>query len=120
LTTRRSIFASSGSGQTIGYLDGGRAYDLLDRPRCEYNEATGNLRDSSTGKVVGHVTLDGRFVRVPWLADEVLPVPAVDAAQTAATPSDQVEGAKSGPSDYFSDADIERALKMVRATLGQS
>ena len=40
VSTRRPIFASRGADQTIGYLEGGRAYDLSDRLRCDYNEAT--------------------------------------------------------------------------------
>jgi len=68
LTERRPIFASRDTSQTIGYFDSEGAYDLSGRLRCRYSEVTGNLSDPETGKIVGHLSLEGKFVGLPgWL-----------------------------------------------------
>jgi hypothetical protein len=118
VSTRRPIFASRGADQTIGYFEGGRAYDLSDRLRCDYNEATGNLSDLVTGRIVGHVSMDSRVVGVSWLVAELFPPPTADTTKTETSADRPVEAGRE-PADS-SDADIERALKMVRAALGQS
>jgi hypothetical protein len=118
LTTRRPIFATKGIDRTIGYLDGGSAYDLSDRLRCYYNEETGNLSDPATGKLVGHVSLEGRFIGLSWLAAELFPPPTVNAAPNANS-SDQAAATEAERSDS-SDADIARAIRMIQTTLGQS
>jgi hypothetical protein len=118
VSTRRPIFASRGADQTIGYLEGGRAYDLSDRLRCDYNEATGNLSDLVTGRIVGHVSMDSRVVGVSWLVAELFPPPTADTTKTETSADRPVEAGRE-PADS-SDLDIERALKMVRAALGQS
>jgi hypothetical protein len=117
LSTRRPIFSSKAINQTIGYFEGGSAYDLSGRLRCRYNEGTGNLSDPLTGKVVGHISLEGRFVGPSWLAAELFPAPATDSGLVASS-SDQRPGAEKERSDS-DNADIERALEMVRVTLGQ-
>jgi hypothetical protein len=118
LTARRRIYASRDISQTIGYFDGEGAYDLSGRLRCRYNEVTGNLSDLQTGKIVGHLSLEGKFVGLSWLAAELFPSPTIDLVRVASS-SDQRAEADKEHSDSF-DADIERALEMVRATLGQS
>jgi hypothetical protein len=117
VTTRRPIFASGEASQTIGYFDGEGAYDLSGRLRCRYNEVTGNLSDPETGKIVGHISLEGRFVGLSWLAAELFPSPTMDLVQAASSSDQPVEVQK----ERFdsSDADIERALEMVRAALGK-
>jgi hypothetical protein len=124
LTTRRPIFSGRAINQRIGYLEGGKAYDLAGRLRCHYNDGTGNLGDLETGKIVGHISLEGRFVGSSWLAAELFPTkdaelfPTKDSVPIASRP-DHDGGVENGRSNS-SDADIERALEMVRATLGQS
>ena len=87
LTTKRPIFASKDPTKKIDYLDGGSAYDLSDRLRCNYSEDTGNLSDPATAKIVGHVSLDGKFIGLSWLAAELFPAPAV--VTQSSTSSDQ-------------------------------
>jgi hypothetical protein len=68
---RRSIFSARGDGEKIGYIEGAEAFNLSGRRRCRYDEQTGNLRDLAGGKIVGHVSLEGRFIGLSWLADEL-------------------------------------------------
>ena len=117
MTERRPIFASRDTSQTIGYFDSEGAYDLSGRLRCRYSEVTGNLSDPETGKIVGHLSLEGKFVGLSWLAAELFPSPTVDLVQVASS-SDRGAEADKEHSDS-SDADIERALEMVRAALGK-
>jgi hypothetical protein len=117
LTTRRPIFASGDISQTIGYFDGEGAYDLSGNLRCRYNEVTGNLSDPATGKIVGHISLEGRFVGLSWLAAELFPSPTMDLVQVASSSDQSAEAGKARPDS--SDADIDRALQMVRVALGR-
>ena len=66
-------------GLQLGYIEGKLAFDLSDRQRCSYAEATGNLCDLNTGKIVGHVSLDGTFVGASWVSDELFGKPSGDA-----------------------------------------
>ena len=53
---RNPIF---GKGRTqIGYIEGGEAFDLSGRKRCNYSKKTGN----DSRKTVGQVSLAGKFV----------------------------------------------------------
>ncbi len=56
----------------IGYVEGGEAFDLSGRKRCNYSKETGNLFDDSR-KTVGHVSLAGKFVGVFSIADKLFP-----------------------------------------------
>ena len=56
----------------IGYVEGGEAFDLSGRKRCNYSKETGNLFDDSR-KTVGHVSLAGKFVGVFSIADKFFP-----------------------------------------------
>ena len=60
-------------GQKVGYIEGSDAFDLLGNKRCKYNHNTGNLFDSTDGQVIGHVSLEGKFVGASWIADELFP-----------------------------------------------
>jgi hypothetical protein len=117
LTRRRPIFAKRGIDQTIGYFDDNGAYDLSGNLRCRYSERTGNLTDLASGKIVGHVSLEGRFVGSHWLVDELFPMASEDLVPIASTSNRDVEVTKERSDS--SDADIARALDMVRQTLGQ-
>jgi hypothetical protein len=45
----------------------------LGNRRCKYNRYTGNLFDTTNGKVIGHVSLEGKFVGASWIADKLFP-----------------------------------------------
>ena len=70
---RRSIFSARGDGERIGYTEGIEAFDLSGQRCCRYDEQTGNLCDLGNGKIVGHVSLKGRFVGLSRQADELFP-----------------------------------------------
>ncbi len=67
---RSSIF-SARDGERIGYIEGGQAYSLSGQRRCRYDGQTGNLCDRGNGEIVGHVSLEGRFVGESWRADKL-------------------------------------------------
>ena len=68
---RRSIFSTKGDGEEIGYIEGAEAFNLSGQRRCRYDGQTGNLRDLGTGSIVGHVSLEGKFVGLSWRVDEL-------------------------------------------------
>jgi hypothetical protein len=61
MVERSPIFGKDST--QIGYVQGGAAFDLSGRKRCNYSKETGNLFDDSR-KTVGHVSLAGKFVGV--------------------------------------------------------
>jgi len=65
-------------GTPIGYVEGGEAFDLSGRKRCNYSKETGNLFDDNN-KTIGHVSLAGRFIGIFSAADKLFP--KIDAAQ---------------------------------------
>jgi hypothetical protein len=71
MAERSAIFSKNAGRPQIGYIEGNKAFDLLGRERCSFNAASGNLCDFDTGKIVGHVSLEGQFVGASWLADEL-------------------------------------------------
>ena len=71
MAERSTILSNKGGRPQIGYVEGNKAFDLLGRERCSFNAASGNLYDFDTGKIVGHVSLEGQFVGASWLADEL-------------------------------------------------
>ena len=68
---RSSIFSARGDGELIGYIEGAEAFNVSGQRRCRYDGQTGNLRDVGTGEIVGHVSLEGRFVGLSWRADRL-------------------------------------------------
>jgi hypothetical protein len=68
---RSSIFSARGDGDQIGYIEGAEAFSLSGQRRCRYDGQTGNLRDLGTGEILGHVSLEGRFVGLSWQADRL-------------------------------------------------
>jgi hypothetical protein len=70
MVERSPIFGKDST--QIGYVQGGAAFDLSGRKRCNYSKETGNLFDDSR-KTVGHVSLAGKFVGVFSIADKLFP-----------------------------------------------
>src|ERR1700722_9205651 len=70
MAERSPIFGKDST--QIGYVEGGEAFDLSGRKRCNYSKQTGNLFDDSR-KTVGHVSLAGKFVGVFSIADKLFP-----------------------------------------------
>ena len=98
---RNPIF---GKGRTqIGYVEGGEAFDLSGRKRCNYSKETGNLFDDSR-KTVGHVSLAGKFVGVSSIADKLFP--KFDNAQT------ELRGIGGTPNQPLSGADELTAIRI--------
>jgi hypothetical protein len=71
MAERRPIFVNKGSLPQIGYVEDNEAFDLSGSRRCIYHAETGNLCDFDTGKIVGHVSLQGFFLGASWIADEL-------------------------------------------------
>jgi hypothetical protein len=74
MSDRTLIFNAKGA--QIGYIEADRALDLTGRERCKYARATGNLSDLNDEKIVGHVSLDGTFVGLCWISDELFGKPS--------------------------------------------
>jgi hypothetical protein len=73
MAERSPIFSAKRDSHRIGYIEGSEAFDLSGRRRCSYNEKTGNLYDPNSKKIIGHVSLEGKFVGASWIADELFP-----------------------------------------------
>lgn len=107
---RLPIFSAREIGQKIGYVEGDGAFDLAGNKCAYYDRATGNLRDTSgSGKVIGHITLQRKFIGASWIAQKLFP---------------RLEGYKDEPEQQTSPAtetplsdDAEQALAMVQETL---
>jgi hypothetical protein len=74
MSERSLIFNAKGA--QIGYIEGDRAFDLIGRKRCKYARATGNLSELNSEKIVGYVSLDGTFVGLSWISDELFGKPS--------------------------------------------
>ena len=70
MVERSPIFGKDST--QIGYVEGGEAFDLSGRKRCNYSKETGNLFDDSR-RTVGHVSLAGKFVGVFSMAEKFFP-----------------------------------------------
>ena len=73
MAERRPIFSTN--GVEIGFIEDSTAFDLFDRPRCNYDVVTGNLSDSTTGKLVGYVSSENNFVVPSRIAAELFGQP---------------------------------------------
>jgi len=85
MAERSPIFSTK--GEQIGYVQGNAAFDLFDRHRCGYDAATGNLSDSTTGKIIAYVSWDKKFVVPSRIAAELFGRPG----ETDADLSNMVE-----------------------------
>jgi hypothetical protein len=74
MSDRSLIFNAKGA--QIGYIEADRAFDLTGRERCKYARATGNLSELNSEKIVGYVSLDGTFVGLSWISDELFGKPS--------------------------------------------
>jgi hypothetical protein len=74
MSDRSLIFNAKGA--QIGYIEADRAFDFTGRERCKYARATGNLSDLNGEKIVGHISLDGTFVGLSWISDELFGKPS--------------------------------------------
>ena len=61
MSGRSPIFSAKVEGELIGYVEGSKAFDKFGHLRCRYDEPSGNLSDLTSGKVVGHVSLEGIY-----------------------------------------------------------
>ena len=73
MSDRSLIFNAKGA--QIGYIEADRAFDLTGRERCKYARTTGNLSELNSEKIVGYVSLDGTFVGLSWISDELFGKP---------------------------------------------
>jgi hypothetical protein len=71
MVERSPIYSAKHRSLKIGYLEGGKAFDLSGNKRCNYNPETGNLLEFDSGKVIGHVSLASFFVGSSWIAAEL-------------------------------------------------
>jgi hypothetical protein len=120
LSTRRPIFSTIRSNEKIGYIDGDNAYDLAGNICCRYSEASGNLTATGTGKVIGHISLEGFFVGLSWIADELFPAMAEVPKPLVTSPEALIpERSDKSETEPFGsvDADVERALENLRMVL---
>ena len=73
MSERSPIFSAKLEGEPIGYVEGSKAFDKFGHLRCCYDALSGNLSDLGNGKIVGHVSLEGKFVGLSWQADKLFP-----------------------------------------------
>src|ERR1700677_3958570 len=74
MAKRSPILSAKNDGRQIGYIEGNEVFDLLGRRRASSNGRTGNLCALDSGKIIGHVSLQGNFVGVSWIADELFSI----------------------------------------------
>jgi hypothetical protein len=74
MSDRSLIFNAKGA--QVGYIEDNSAFDLTGRERCTYARATGNLYDLNGDKIVGHISLDGTFVGLSWISDQLFGKPS--------------------------------------------
>jgi hypothetical protein len=77
MAERRLIF--NAKGFQLGYIEGDAVCDLTGRQRCSYTGATGNLGDLDSGRILGHISLNGTFVGASWLAEDLFGKPRGEA-----------------------------------------
>ena len=70
---RSPIFSAKQNRYQIGYIEGGKAFDLFGRKRCNYCARSGNLRDPDSGTIVGYVSLQGKLIGASWVIDQLFP-----------------------------------------------
>jgi hypothetical protein len=141
MAERRPIFDPKGARPQIGYVEANEAFDLSGRIRSKYDAETGNLHDSNSGRIVGHVSLDGNFVGASWLAEELFgqrqkskidadanmaEMPNASLPDPVSSSSEEGEPAAAGAPDEADDsaapddkeyALLERALGMIRSAI---
>ena len=74
MADRNAIFSAKEGRRQIGFVEGNDAFDLSGRRRASFNAKTGNLYDLDSGRVIGYISFQGKFVGVPVLADGLFAV----------------------------------------------
>ena len=74
MADRNAIFGAKEGRRQIGFVEGNDAFDLSGRRRATFNAKTGNLYDLDSGRVIGYISFQGKFVGVPVLADGLFAV----------------------------------------------
>jgi hypothetical protein len=138
MAERNPIFNAKADNQIIGYVEDTEVFDLMGNKRCHYNPNTGNLVELDSGRIIGHVSLAGYFIGTSWIADQLFaerierdpPTPSrtqLDAAASPVptnSPDESTAAARTDPANEATEAplssDVERALEMIRITLGPS
>ena len=106
---RSPIYSAKHRSLKIGYIEGGKAFDLSGNKCCNYNPKTGNLLEFDSGKVIGHVSLASFFVGSSWIADELFL--QFDSNASPSTPASKI--AAGGLTESLLSSDAERALDSV-------
>ena len=120
MSAMRPIFSDRSLSEKIGYVEGNNAYDLAGNLRCRYDEASGNLFALDNRKVVGHISLEGRFVGLSWIAEELFPASAETSAPLVTSPATSITDQSNEFATEHLDstnADVERALENLRMVL---
>jgi hypothetical protein len=74
MSDRNLIFNAKGA--QIGYIEADQAFDLSGKDRCKFARATGNLFELNGEKIIGHISLDGTFVGLTWISEELFGKPS--------------------------------------------
>ena len=127
MAERRPIFSAKDHCAQIGYVEADEAFDLSGRLRCTYNAATGNLHDTNTGKIVGHVSLAGNFVGSSWMADKLFGTPGnptivpnvlnITEIPDPGAPEQETEPVVVAETSENPEDALDRAIEMVRSAL---
>ena len=97
---RSSIFSGKNIEQEIGYIEGGQAFDLFERPRATYDRDTGLLRDPNTLAIIGYITLKSTFVGSSRIAEELFAEPG-SARPRERRDNDPVHAAAEAPAEIM-------------------
>lgn len=137
MAERKPIFLNKRTLPQIGYIEDNEAFDLSGSRRCIYHAESGNLCDFDTGKIVGHVSLQGFFLGASWIADELfgqrapvkddlpaateMPKESLSEESNPATarehPADESEvAAPEEPESLL----LDRAIGMIRSVMNKS
>src|SRR5262249_36906907 len=81
--------------------------------RCNYNPNTGNLHDLDSGRIVGHLSLAGRFVGLSYVADELFPEPSTAKLQAPSSEAMTVFTAPNAVSHRSPDGPIAPATSFT-------
>jgi hypothetical protein len=109
MVERSPIYSTKHRSLKIGYIEGGKAFDLSGNKRCNYNPKTGNLLEFDSGKIIGHVSLASFFVGSSWIADELFL--QFDTNASPSTPASKITAG--GLTETLLSGDAERAFESV-------
>jgi len=110
---RSPIFSAKVNNKQIGYTEDVCAFDLSGHKRCNYNPNTGNLHDLDSGRIIGHLSLAGRFVGLSYVADELFPEPSTAKLQATSSEATTVFTAPNAVSHRSPDGPIAPATSFT-------